>query len=98
MTDELEKVNAELAALQNSLTNKVSRLKLCETRLENRLFRIGPELVCDPAQEGLLEEKKDLRRIVQELNDRFDSTKYVSHRIFFLFLINKLLLTASVIC
>ena len=50
MVDEMNKLHKEITVLEDAALNKTNGLKLAETRLENRIFRPGPELVQDDAQ------------------------------------------------
>lgn len=50
MVDEMNKLQKEITLLEDASLNKTNGLKLAETRLENRIFRPGPELVQDDAQ------------------------------------------------
>jgi len=84
--NEMEKMSKEVAALEQALQNKTNSVKLAETRLENRMFRLGSELVQDEAQTGLTDELLHLRQTCQDLNKELDDGKLVLVLWRFLFL------------
>ncbi|XP_067001618.1 tektin-B1 [Anabrus simplex] len=75
MAEEMAKVMREIEDLEEAHLNKTDGLKLAETRLENRIFRPGPELVQDEAQIGLADEVLQLRQTRQDLMDKINAAK-----------------------
>nr|CAD7593296.1 unnamed protein product [Timema genevievae] len=75
LLDEMSKLMKETEDLQKALDNKTDALKLAETRLENRMFRPGPELVEDEGQISLKDEVLHLRQTRQDLADKIASAK-----------------------
>nr|CAD7440594.1 unnamed protein product [Timema bartmani] len=71
----MSKLMKETEDLQKALDNKTDALKLAETRLENRMFRPGPELVEDEGQISLKDEVLHLRQTRQDLADKIASAK-----------------------
>jgi tektin-2 len=66
-----------VADLEQALLEKTNSAKLAETRLENRTYRPGPELVQDEAQLGLRDEVLQLRQTQQDLSKKIDDGKLV---------------------
>jgi hypothetical protein len=77
MMNEMEKMLKEVADLEQAVLDKTNPVKLAETRLENRMFRPGPELVQDEAQFGLVDEVLQLRQTCQDLIKKIDDGKLV---------------------
>ncbi|XP_066153766.1 tektin-2 [Euwallacea fornicatus] len=75
MREEMEKVEKEVRTLEESLQTKIEALKLAETRLENRSYRPGYELVRDEAEEGLKDEVMQLRQTRKDLQDKISCAK-----------------------
>lgn len=75
MEDELKRCMSEIDQIQKSLDDNKDTLKLAETRLENRTYRSGMELVLDDVYEGLSDEITKLREIRSILNEKFNKTK-----------------------
>ncbi|KAJ8877242.1 hypothetical protein PR048_021696 [Dryococelus australis] len=65
----------EIEDLKRALDVKTNSVKLAETRLENRMFRPGAELVEDEAQISLKDEVLQLRQTRQDLIDKISSAK-----------------------
>lgn len=75
MREEMDKVLAEIEALNNALLAKTDALKLAETRLENRSYRPGIEKARDEAEQGLKDEVLQLRQTRQDLIDKINCAK-----------------------
>ncbi|PSN41225.1 Tektin-2 [Blattella germanica] len=75
MVDEMEKMLKEVESLEKALLEKTNSVKLAETRLENRMFRTGPELVQDEAQYGLADEVLQLRQTRKDLIKKIEDAK-----------------------
>ena len=75
MVDEMEKMLKEVLELEKALLEKTNSVKLAETRLENRMFRPGPELVQDEAQYGLADEVLQLRQTRKDLIKKIEDAK-----------------------
>lgn len=75
--NEMEKMSKEVADLEHALMDKTNSAKLAETRLENRLYRLGAELVQDEAHFGLRDEVLQLRQTQQDLRKKIDDGKLV---------------------
>ncbi|XP_023703797.1 tektin-B1 isoform X3 [Cryptotermes secundus] len=75
MMNEMEKMSKEIADLEHALMDKTNSAKLAETRLENRLYRPGAELVQDEAHFGLRDEVLQLRQTQQDLRKKIDDGK-----------------------
>lgn len=63
--------------MEQAVLDKTNSVKLVETRLENRMFRPGAELVQDDAQSGLVDEALQLRQTCQDLFKKIDDGKLV---------------------
>jgi hypothetical protein len=77
MIDEMERILKEVADLEQALLDKTNPAKVAETRLENRMFRPGPELVQDEVQYGLVDEVLQLRQTHQDIFKKTDDLKLV---------------------
>jgi tektin-2 len=77
MINELEKMSKEVTDLEQALLAKTNSAKLAETRLENRMYRPGPELVQDEAHLGLRDEVLQLRQTQEDLRKKIDNGKLV---------------------
>jgi tektin-2 len=77
MINEMEKMSKEVADLERALLDKTNSAKLAETRLENRVYRPGPELVQDEVHLGLRDEVLQLRQTQEELRKKIDDGKLV---------------------
>ncbi|KDR14917.1 Tektin-B1 [Zootermopsis nevadensis] len=75
--NEMEKMLKEVTNLEQAVLDKTNSVKLVETRLENRMFRPGAELVQDDAQSGLVDEALQLRQTCQDLFKKIDDGKLV---------------------
>ncbi|XP_063244489.1 tektin-2 [Bacillus rossius redtenbacheri] len=73
--DEMKKLMKEIEDLKEALEVKTNSLKLAETRLENRMFRSGAELVEDEGQISLKDEVLHLRQTRQDLIDKISAAK-----------------------
>ncbi|KAJ8922335.1 hypothetical protein NQ315_004278 [Exocentrus adspersus] len=75
MREEMDKVVTEIRTLEDALLAKTDALKLAETRLENRSYRPGFELVRDEPDEGLKNEVIQLRQTRKDLIDKINCAK-----------------------
>jgi hypothetical protein len=75
--NEMEKMLKEVADLEQALLDMTNPVKLAETRLENRMFRPGPELVQDGAQFGLVDEVLQLHKTCRDLIKKIEDGKLV---------------------
>lgn len=73
--EEMDKIQREIQALEQSLVDKMNALKLAETRLENRCQRPGMELCLDEVYAGLCDEVKQLKKTRLQLAEKLDSSK-----------------------
>lgn len=73
----MERILKEVADLEQALLDKTNPVKVAETRLENRMFRPGPELVQDEVQYGLVDEVLQLRQTRQDIFKKTDDLKLV---------------------
>jgi len=72
---EMCKVEKEIQDLEDALMDKTNKMKLAETRLENRTYRFGVELTRDDAQYGLQQEVLQLRAAVKALQIKVNEAK-----------------------
>jgi len=72
---EMCKVEREIRDLEDALLDKTNKMKLVETRLENRTYRYGVELTRDDAQYGLSQELLQLRAILKALQAKLNDAK-----------------------
>lgn len=75
MEDELKRCMSEIDQIQKYLDENKDTLKLAETKLENRTYRSGMELVLDDVYDGLSDEITKLREIRNMLNEKFNKAK-----------------------
>ncbi|XP_026274454.1 tektin-2-like [Frankliniella occidentalis] len=75
LKEAMARLHKEIADLTNALRDKTECLMLAETRLENRKYRPGLEQARDEPMVGLCDEVLQLRRTMQELQDRLDHAK-----------------------
>jgi tektin-2 len=72
---EMCKVEREIQDLEDALLDKTNKMKLAETRLENRTYRFGVELTRDDAQYGLTQEVLQLRAVQRALQAKVNDAK-----------------------
>ncbi|KAL3284417.1 hypothetical protein HHI36_018577 [Cryptolaemus montrouzieri] len=75
MREEMEKVQAEIINLENSIQDKEDAMKLAETRLENRSYRPGFELARDEAENGLKDEVMQLKQTLADIFGKLNCAK-----------------------
>lgn len=75
MREEMEKMQAEIKALEGAFQDKLDAQKLAETRLENRFMRVGAENCRDEPEVGLKEEVLQLRQTIKDLLDKLNCNK-----------------------
>jgi tektin-2 len=61
--------------LEKALRDKDPVLKLAHTRLENRTYRPGMDLVRDEVQYGLVNEVKNIEATMKALEDKIRQSK-----------------------
>lgn len=76
MVVDKKKFLTEIENLENALDRKLNSKKLVETRCEDRLDRVGPELCLDKTTIGLHKEHFQLNHTTQILTDKLKQTKY----------------------
>ncbi|XP_044766748.1 tektin-2 [Coccinella septempunctata] len=75
MREEMERVQAEIINLENSIQDKEDAMKLAETRLENRSYRPGFELARDEAENGLKDEVMQLKQTLADIFNKLNCAK-----------------------
>ena len=73
--DEIARVEQDIEALEKAIRDKDPAIKLAHTRLENRTYRPGMELVRDDVQYGLVDEVKQLEASQKALQDKCKQQK-----------------------
>ncbi|EDW60222.2 tektin-2 [Drosophila virilis] len=75
MMDDLKASNCEIQDIEDALNDKTNRIKLAETRLENRKYRCPTELCLDEVYEVLCLELQKLREIQCCLMDKLNESR-----------------------
>lgn len=74
--DEIARVEQDIEAVEKAIRDKDPAIKLAHTRLENRTYRPGMELVRDDVQYGLVDEVKQLEASQKALQDKCKQQKH----------------------
>ena len=75
LKEAMARLHKEIEDLTNAHREKTESLMLAETRLENRKYRPGLEQVREEPMVGLCDEVLQLRRTMQELQDKLNHAK-----------------------
>lgn len=73
----MEMLGKEITELERALMNKIKVVKCVETRLENRMFRLGSELCTDEVELGLKNEVLQLKQTKEDLIQIIEHAKYI---------------------
>lgn len=73
----MEMLTNEINQLEGTLMSKTNIVKCVETRLENRVYRPGPELCKDEVESGLKNEALQLKQTEENLIKMIERAKYV---------------------
>jgi len=75
LEEEIAETIKEIKCLEDSYASRLASLKVCETRLEQRLYRPNMELCRDDPHMGLREEHRTLVEAMKKLQDKLDQTR-----------------------
>lgn len=73
---EIAQLERDIENLEQAIRDKDPVIKLAHTRLENRTYRPGMELVRDEVQYGLVDEVKQLEATQKNLQEKCKQQKY----------------------
>lgn len=72
---EIAQLEDDIEGLEKAIRDKDPCMKLAHTRLENRTYRPGMELVRDEVQYGLVDEVKQIEASQRALQDKCKQAK-----------------------
>lgn len=75
MEDEMKRCMSEIDQIQLAIDDNKDTLKVAESKLENRTYRSGMELVLDDVYDGLSDEITKLRELRAILIEKFNKAK-----------------------
>jgi tektin-2 len=73
--NEIAKIEDDIDALEKAIRDKDPCMKLAHTRLENRTYRPGMDLVRDEVQYGLVDEVKQIEASQKALENKLKQAK-----------------------
>ncbi len=73
--DEIARIEQDIDGIEKAIRDKDPVIKLAHTRLENRTYRPGMDLVRDEVQYGLVDEVKQLEASQKALQDKCKQQK-----------------------